>query len=985
MKSALPRPTWAALAALALIAQAQAQTPAPAPADPQKLETITVTGSLIKRTDKETPSVVQSISRKDIANSGYANIEELLRSTSAVDASSITDGAGTGFVSGLATISLRGFGSQGTLVLINGRRLAPVAAVDINFGRGSLISVNSIPRGAIDRIDILKDGASALYGSDAMAGVVNYILRKDYEGIEANAGYTASDEGVGKVLTGGFSFGFGNLDSKGFNVFGGLEVSKRDPVMHSELKGFGDLETYNRYLNTGGVTSRFTPDSNSSFHPNYYRVPPSLAGSSVVNGASVANNSPQGINYLGNLGGCEPENTVGQGVPNRPAGFLSTTPSLINGQCRFNFDNADEAISKQDRVSAVMRATLALGSDFTGYADLMLSKTETAERMIPQTLTTGLVTSGNPVAVTWARLDGTLVRQNAIILPTTHPDNPTRTSTTPIPVQLLYRFVDLAPYQTQDLDTKRLTVGVEGSAAGWDIDSAVMYSRQDNVAAFRNRLKKSLLDASLTPGSASFGQYRFGGTNSDAAKATVAGDAIVNGESTITSADVRGSRELFEMSGGAAAVAVGLEFRRETLDSVPAADYQSADFVGLVGNGAGGSRNLWAAFSEFRLPVLKTLELQAAARYEKYSDFGNATTGKLGFKWDVMPSTLVLRGTVATGFRAPSIAQISDAFLLSFHNFQERAVADPIRCPNGVSLSNPTNSRDCNVLGRTATTPNPGSIPSIITANPDLKPEKSRSATAGIVFQPNRYMDLALDAWYFERNDEIRVQRGVDVMDNYIRDQAAYASSIIRDPNPTTWLPGVADSGPIIAIRRGYGNYKWSKTSGIDYDLNLRMPAMEIGRVSFKLAGTYTARFDQLVLEGAPIDRWAGTSSSGVPTSKATASVRLDRDTWSIWGRYNHEDPLRRIGVTEACRASTSATNVIRKGYNGCVWTALRTIDMGFSVEPMKGMTIAGALLNVTNDSGRSTDVPSSFTYWDSGNPSSLGRRVSLSVSYAMD
>ena len=114
----------------------------------------------------------------------------MLRANSAVDASSIQDGSASGFVGGLSTISLRGFGSQGTLVLINGRRIAPVGAVDINFGRGSLISVNTIPKGAIERIDVLKDGASAMYGSDAMAGVINYILRKDYQGAEASASYS---------------------------------------------------------------------------------------------------------------------------------------------------------------------------------------------------------------------------------------------------------------------------------------------------------------------------------------------------------------------------------------------------------------------------------------------------------------------------------------------------------------------------------------------------------------------------------------------------------------------------------------------------------------------------------------------------------------------------------------------------------------------------------------------------------------------------
>jgi iron complex outermembrane receptor protein len=105
-----------------------------------------VAGTLIKRIDRETPSVVQAITRQEIRNSGYGTIEELLRVGSAVDTSSLGDGLSSGFVGGISTISLRGFGSQGTLVLINGRRVAPVAAVDINFGRGSLISVNTIPR-----------------------------------------------------------------------------------------------------------------------------------------------------------------------------------------------------------------------------------------------------------------------------------------------------------------------------------------------------------------------------------------------------------------------------------------------------------------------------------------------------------------------------------------------------------------------------------------------------------------------------------------------------------------------------------------------------------------------------------------------------------------------------------------------------------------------------------------------------------------------
>lgn len=980
MNTRLPRLSWATLAVLAMASQAQAQT-----ADAQKLERVEITGSLIKRTDKETPSVVQSISRKDIQNSGYTTIEELLRSTGAVDASSIQDGAATGFVGGLATISLRGFGSQGTLVLINGRRVAPVAAVDINFGRGSLISVNNIPKGAIERIDILKDGASALYGSDAMAGVVNYILRKDYEGMEANAGYTANDQGVGKTATGGFSFGFGNLDSKGFNIFGGVEMSKRDPVFHNELKDRGNLDLHHQYLATlvSGSTSsfpRFTPDSVASPWGSYYRVPTSNAGSTVIDGRTVANNSPFGQHYLGTYAGCPDELTVGKGVANRPTGIGPTAASFRTGQCRFNFDNADQAISEQDRVNGMIGATFALGSNFTLTADAILSKTKTTETPIPQALTTTVVSSANPVAVTWSTLDGVLKRQNAIILPVGHPDNPTNGTANPIPVQVIYRFVDLNQKDISELESARFTVGLQGSLGEWDIDSAVMHSRQDNKRTLVNRIRSSLLNNSIASGT-----YRFNGTpNSAAAIASVASNAVVEGESTITSFDLRGSRDLFAMGGGQAAVAVGAEYREEKLESVPDDIYKSGDYVGLVGNGAGGKRDLWATFAEFRLPVLKSLEVQTAVRHEKYSDFGNATTGKLGAKWAAIPSTLAIRGTVATGFRAPSIAQISNAFLLSFHNFQERAIQDPIRCPNGTSLSDPPVLRDCNVLGRTATNA-AGSIPSIISANPNLKPEKSKSATAGLVFSPTKNLDIALDAWYFERNDEIRVQRGVDVMDAYLANPAANAANVLRDPNPATWLPGVANSGPIVGILRGYGNYQWTKTSGIDYDLNFRLPANDLGKISFKLNGTYTGRYDSLVLAGGTVDRWGGTSSADIPKTKATAQVRLERDSWSLWARYNHQDKMRRIGVTEPCLAATTGGNAFLNQNGGCYVGREQTIDVGFSMEPIKGLTVAGSMLNALNDYSRSIQIPYAFNYWDSGTAGQLGRRFSLNVSYKLD
>lgn len=964
-----------ALAAVAACGQGQAlaqgtqQAPA---AEPQRIE---VTGSLIKRTDRETPAPVDVITREDIIRSGYATVEEYIKSRGYVDASSIQDGYGTGFVSGVSTISLRGFGSQGTLVLINGRRVAPVGAVDINFGRGSLISVNTIPQGAIDRVEMLKDGASALYGSDAMAGVVNYILRREYNGLEASASTSANEWGAGAISRGSVTFGFGNLDKQRFNVYGGMEVQRRDSVMASDLKNLGDLPGYQKFLTDFGSLERFSANSVASFYGNYYQVPTSLT-------TTTANTS--GPLFLGALPGCPDSRTVGKGVPNRLPGFSPTTVSFPTGMCRTFLDDYLEYVAGQERMNGSVRATFALTPTTTVYADLMVSQTKTTEKLSPYALTTSLVTSAAPTAVTWPKVDGTFLRQNAIILPVGHPDNPTNGTAGARPVQLLYRFEDVPQASLSNLNTLRFVAGIQGTWGEWDYDSAVLFSQQKNESIRTNRIRSSLLNKAI----AGTSLYRFGKANDAAAIAAISTDAVNNGDSSIVSLDVRATRELFSMRGGRAAIAVGAEIRREELESIPDANYQSGDYIGLVANGTSGSRDSMAAYAELRLPLLKTLEAQAALRTENYSDFGGATTGKLGFKWDAVPSVLALRGTAATGFRAPSISQISNSFLLSFHTSSVR-VFDGLRCntsnpANPVSRSVPPVVRDCNVLGfgSVPVGQNPGSLPTVVSANPNLKPETSKSMTLGLVLNPTKDIDLAVDGWYFERNNEIRVQRGQDIMDAYNASPAANAQYVLRDPNPATWLPGVANSGPIVALIRQYGNFNYTKTAGIDYDLNVRFPKTDRGQLSFNLAGTYTSRFSQQVLAGTTPSQYVGTAIVvETPKSKGSLRAQWAATSWTAWARYNHIDGMA-VSGTAGCSVATSGSNLFLRQNNLCGLGKEASVDVGMSYRGIKNLTLAAAVLNVDNSYSRSVQVPSLFTFWDSGLPAQMGRRYSVSANY---
>ncbi|MBL8516437.1 MAG: TonB-dependent receptor, partial [Betaproteobacteria bacterium] len=794
-----------------------------------------------------------------------------------------------------------------------------------------------------------------------------------------------NDEGVGKTTRAAVTFGFGDLSTNRYNVFGGFEVSKRDSVMHSELKDRGNLDEHNTHQNLGNVTNRFTPDSSATSTPNYYRVPTSLTGSTVINGISVPNNNLFGTNYLGTFAGCPSENTVGQGVPNRPVGFASTTGSMPNGFCRFNFDNADEAIAKQDRVNASVRGTFQISNDFTAYADLMYSQTETTEKRIPYTMTTALVTSGNTTAVTWPLLNGTFRSQPAIILPVGHPDNPTNGTANAQPIQVIYRFTDLKIGDINDLKTYRTTVGLQGTWGAWDIDTALLYTKQENERNQQDRVRSSLLTSAIASGS-----YRFNGQNNSAAAATVASDAINKGESEITVFDIRGSRELFKMAGGFAAVAVGAEVRREELASIPSDIYLTGDFIGLVANGASGDRDSKALFAELRLPVVKALELQAAIRHERFSDFGNSTTGKGGFKWDAVPGTLSFRGTLATGFRAPAISQISNSFLLSFHSSQDRRVFDNLRCNSSnpsapVSLATPSVSRDCNVLGFTSvpTGQNPGNLPTVVSGNPNLKPETSRSYTVGIIFEPVKDVDVSLDWWRFRRNEEIRVQRGIDIMDAYNANPAANAAFLIRDPNPLSWLPGIANSGPIVALVRGYGNFKWTETAGMDYDINVRFPSTAYGKFSFNANGTITRYFDRLILEGGTVERLVGTSTADVPKFKGSMTLRWSQGNWTSWLRYNETSALDRGATTTACLSPTaSAANQFLASRGYCRVGREETVDIGGSWSGIKNLTVAASILNLTENYGRSTDVPNTFNYWDNGTSGQLGRRFNINLDY---
>jgi len=310
-------------ALLSFAAGAQAQ-------DAQKLERVEVTGSAIKRSQVEGPVPVQVVTRKDIERTGASTINELMKSIMSLDI--FDDGelsSGTPVGSGTAIVFMRGLAETNVLVLLNGRRL-PINALYDSSGAGAAVDVNSIPLAAIERVEILKDGGSAIYGADAVAGVVNFITRKSYTGFELRAGYGISSRGDGEERKAGLSAGFGSLAADGYNVFAGLDLFKRDPIQRSDR----DMSSSADFRRFGG------PDSRSVFAPTGNYVDADFV---PIPGAYVRPCPPAQIG--------------------------------ADGLCRYDF-NASllSAYNGADRLSGMLLSTVQLTPGLQGFAEVLASR-----------------------------------------------------------------------------------------------------------------------------------------------------------------------------------------------------------------------------------------------------------------------------------------------------------------------------------------------------------------------------------------------------------------------------------------------------------------------------------------------------------------------------------------------------------------------------------------------------------------------------------
>jgi iron complex outermembrane receptor protein len=857
-------------------------------ASPSDIEEIVVTGTSIKGLDAVSALPVTVLRAEDIARTGATSTEDLFRYvTSSSSSGSTVQAQATGFQTGaISTISLRGLGSGRTLILINGQRSAPYGGGS-GGQAGNSVDISSIPIGAIERVEILKDGASAIYGSDAIAGVVNFILKDNFQGVDASIyGGAPTSSGGGTEQQANFFGGIGDLKTDRYNVNLGLSFDHTQEIL-------GSTRPFASRLN-----QQFGNDVTSSFaFPANIAVFPTTAG------------KPTTINPA--VGNCAP----------------SLNDSNFPAQCRFDNSPFDSVQPDTKKGNALLNAHYQITDTTQLYAEANFAHVETLTQVqpVPLSFQNPLLPSNPFLAFQAALLANQYPNYHnpaitptaaAFLLPPSSPYYPTAFAAANgmagLPLNLIYRdFANGPRLQEDTADTTRATTGWKGNLLGWDFDTSVLYSevkvKEDLKSGFPLYSKiMPILDSGII--------NPFGPTTDPAALAAAKGAEFVgqdwSSKTSLASLSGSASRAFFDLPGGPFSGAVGAEIRRETFVYNPSGPIQTGDITGEGGNQLpeDASRSVESAYLEVNMPIVHALDADAAVRYDHYQGVGSTVNPKGSLKFQPVDWWL-LRASVGSGFRAPSL---TDLYAAQATSVTANGTRDPIKCPT-FDPNNPA----CSFQFSTVTG-----------GNPNLKPEKSTTLTWGTVFQPTKDFTFGVDTfWIYLKNAIVVGGLSTATILQNAASATQFASLIQRDAN-----------GNIVFISQTNANLFREDVTGSDFDFKYTFDMDQLGRLSFLLDGTYYYKFATQNPNGSwtgQIDKGLTTVSGVISRWRHTASLVYDIGNWDASLSEHFQKKYH-----------DSASNVT--GVNRMVG-AYDTFDGQLSYRLNKSWTFTGGIINIGN------------------------------------
>ena len=930
-------------AACASLAQAQVAPPAPAAPPPDEeqvtLEKFVVTGSNIRRLDQEKVLPVTVFDQQAMEARDASQASDLLTALPQVTGLPGNETATLGATArgDNATVSLRGIPSSNTLVLLNGRRLPPHPISQAEAGVPTLsTNVNQLPNRGLDRIDVLRDGASSIYGTDAVAGVINYVTRRQFAGTELQLRYGETKLGDGReyraTLTHGFEFSSGK--GRGLvtiDYFDRQAMFARDRDFSAEAdNSYRAPAPWNVSTNT-----TFNLRSATTEYGNYL-LGSITATDSFGNVTGFTGARPTGVpSTLASSTG------VFFLAPNGTGGvqFLTATPSRAGVTSTYYWNNNAYRVIQPEtkRTTVFVSGDYELSPRLTAFADLSLYRADSLTVREPDGITQStdgfmIVPASNPWNPFGDRFWSPTGAPNA--------DGTARLTGTPSAVSITNkRLTDLMDRTSSVTSTVyRGVAGLRGKLfTTWNWESALLVAEATTDDDEEGPSRKSLLKAAInqTDPAKAFNPFtrRFAvqnGTlvvtgdyeNPESIQNTFRSSFLRTGVTTLASGDFRASGELWPIWGGnTIGAAVGGEYRYEGYDdSRPAfaglnpansgLDPTTNDFLGFSPNSdTHGTRRVLAAYVEtvvplvgnkFKLPLVQSLELSASARFENYSDFGSTTKPKFGLNWKPV-SWMMVRGSYNQGFHAPNLAQLFTGTLIRTVTGSTDTYRSPVTL---LPTDGPSNRR------------------SVASGNPDLQPEKSTGKSAGVVVEVPvlKGLSLGVDYWEVAQTDVIG-SSGSIADDNQalnVATQAALAGgqaigsidlgsgtanyqgdgAVVRLPvtqadrdafalyNSTrTPANQRAVVGAIDILRTTYFNRSSQFVNGLDFDLTYRFPKMAIGNFTFNTTWTKLIDFHSYNAAGSARTEllWSNSANVGGATPKwrGSASLNWRRADWS--------------------------------------------------------------------------------------------------------
>ncbi|HEX8583656.1 MAG TPA: TonB-dependent receptor [Allosphingosinicella sp.] len=919
-------------------------------------EAIIVTGSRIRQNPNNSALPLQIITTDELSREGINSPEQLIMflstNGSAADNlasnADVTTGDQRG-TNGLSGANLRGQGSASTLVLLNGRRVAAHGLT------GSAVDVNQIPFAALERVEVLKDGASAIYGTDAIGGVINFITKKNFEGLSLNGFTDITQEGDSPIYRLSATAGYGNLREQGFNVMvavskswsGGLNGSDRDFVN-------GNQPNRGLSIDTRGtpIATAFPSGANPIFAPNG-----SLLSGVVLREAGATTDASGGINILDLPGGAGCESFEG--------GMAYDAQLFANATARFAcaFDTARAAVIQQplETLTYYGRATARLGehevfAEVTG-SDATSTKRFSSNQYSGNATTLPLYYPLNPLtAATYNDVYNRLVA----VFPTIAPN---------YGKPIAYRYRNNPGGQREyvtDTKTFRAALGIDGPlAAGWDYRAAASYARSEANSVlgegyyYRGVFPSAQAAAAsgvtgavsggidpraptapgatapgivgllnsgiLNPFSVSQSAAALAGLNAISAR----GVTLYGGLYEVKQVDASFSGPLFDLPGGTVQAAIGFDYRRETFTSngsdsgvlgrpdIPGAAFDQSFVLSPK------HRTVKAAYVEVSVPIFEQLEITGAARIDDYSGFGSTINPKVTAKFRPF-DWLMFRASYNTGFRVPAFNQIFNGVLVSPN--PGATLVDPTTCPSGTV--NPS------VPGCAAITPE-----SLSGGNVNLGPETSKQASAGIVFQPSRRFSASVDWWTIAVDDTIGSLTTRQLLSNI---------SFFPDRVERT-------NGIITTLDLRNDNIGSRRTKGLEVVLRGGFDMMG-GVLSAGLDGTYLLKKREKFLPSAPY----GPSQIGVFSFAGDLGLRWKHNAFITYRRDDLTLSLSQIfrsGYKNQALIGIANGTVVRPDFNPRVNEYI-IYNASVSYDFDERLRLTAGIKNLFN-----TDPPFAITY----------------------